>query len=91
MAIKRISIAVSGKVQGVFYRVSTEKKANEIGLTGFVRNEPDGKVYIEAQGTEEQLDEFVKWCKRGPERAKVDEITTRTIPLVEESLFRIIR
>jgi acylphosphatase len=89
--MKRISILVSGKVQGVFYRVSTEKKAKEIGLTGFVRNEPDGKVYIEAQGTEEQLDELVKWCKRGPERAEVDEITTRTIPLVEGSVFRVIR
>jgi acylphosphatase len=91
MNMKRISILVSGKVQGVFYRASTEEKAKEIGLTGFVRNEPDGKVYIEAQGKQEQLDELVKWCKRGPERARVDEISLEEIPLVEESRFRTIR
>jgi acylphosphatase len=89
--MKRISIIVSGKVQGVFYRASTEKEAKKTGLTGFVRNEANGNVYIEAQGTQEQLDEFVKWCKRGPERARVDEIITVDIPLVEETGFRIIR
>jgi acylphosphatase len=89
--VKRISIIVSGKVQGVFYRASTEKKAKEIGLAGFVRNEPNGNVYIEAQGTEEQLTEFVKWCKQGPDRARVDEISSKEIPLVEEKSFSIIR
>ena len=89
--MKRISILVSGKVQGVFYRASTEKKAKEIGLTGFVRNEPDGKVYTEAQGTEEQLTEFVNWCKRGPDRARVDEVVTAEILSVEEKIFRVVR
>jgi acylphosphatase len=89
--MKRISILVSGKVQGVFYRASTEKTAKQIGVTGFVRNNSDGKVYIEAQGTEEQLNELVKWCKRGPERARVDEISTEEIALVEEKMFRVLR
>jgi acylphosphatase len=89
--MKRLSITVSGKVQGVFYRASTEKKAKELGLHGFVRNESNGNVYIEAQGTDEQLDEFVTWCKRGPERARVDEVITTAIPLVEEKGFRVTR
>ena len=89
--MKRISIIVSGKVHGVFYRANTEKKANEIGLTGYVRNEPDGTVYIEAQGNEKQLNEFVEWCKRGPERARVDGVVTHEIPLTRESSFRVIR
>jgi acylphosphatase len=89
--MKRISITVSGKVQGVFYRASTEKIAKQIGLVGFVRNEKNGNVYIEAQGNETQLDEFVKWCKRGPERARVDEIITAEIALVEEKEFQVIR
>lgn len=89
--MKRISITVAGKVQGVFYRASTEKIAKQIGLVGFVRNEIDGNVYIEVQGNEEQLDEFVKWCKRGPERARVDEIITAELPLSEEKSFRVIR
>lgn len=89
--MKRISIIVSGKVHGVFYRANTEKKAHEIGLTGFVRNEPDGTVYIEAQGTQEQIDALVAWCRRGPERARVDGLRTEEIPLKEESHFRVIR
>ncbi|HET6990164.1 MAG TPA: acylphosphatase [Bacteroidia bacterium] len=89
--MKRISIIVSGKVHGVFYRASTEKIATQIGLAGFVRNEPDGKVYIEAQGNEKQLAELVKWCKRGPDKARVDEIITTEIPLSEEKTFRIVR
>lgn len=89
--MKRISILVSGKVQGVFYRASTEKKAKEIGVMGFVRNEPNGNVYIEAQGTETQLEELIKWCKRGPERARVDEVMTEEISLKTEHDFRITR
>jgi acylphosphatase len=89
--MKRISILVSGKVQGVFYRASTEKIAKEIGVTGFVKNQSDGKVYIEAQGTEEQLNKLCAWCKRGPERAVVEKIDCQEILLVEENRFRIVR
>ncbi|MDQ3111877.1 MAG: acylphosphatase [Bacteroidota bacterium] len=89
--MKRISITVSGKVQGVFYRASTEKKAAQIGLTGFVRNEANGNVYIEVQGTEEKLDEFVKWCSRGPDGARVDKIITTGLPCAQENNFRIVR
>lgn len=89
--MKRISLVVSGKVQGVFYRASTEKKAKEIGVMGFVQNEANGTVYIEAQGTKEQLEELVKWCKRGPDRARVDEVIQNEIPLQVEKYFRVIR
>ncbi|CAN5771785.1 acylphosphatase [soil metagenome] len=85
----RISIVVSGKVHGVFYRASTEKKAKETCVTGFVQNEANGNVYIEAQGTNEQLEELVNWCRRGPDRARVDEVSTTEIPLLEETTFRI--
>ena len=71
------NIRVKGKVQGVFYRASTEKKAREIGLKGFVRNEPDGSVYIEAEGHNDELLELVDWCHRGPEMAEVDEVDVR--------------
>ena len=89
--MKRISIIVSGKVQGVFFRISTEKKAKGIGVTGFVRNEENGNVYIEAQGTEKQLDDLVEWCKRGPDRARVDEVIVEEILLGEEKNFKVIR
>ncbi len=89
--MKRISLLVTGKVQGVFYRASTEKIAQRIGITGFVQNEPNGDVYIEAQGTEEQLGEFTRWCRRGPERAVVDGVTQKELAVRDESGFRIRR
>lgn len=69
--IKHIRIKVSGKVQGVYYRASTAAKAQELGLKGFVRNEPDGSVYIEAE--EPILSQLVSWCKQGPPAARVVE------------------
>jgi len=70
----RLIITVAGKVQGVFYRASCKEKAIELGIKGFVRNEPDGKVYIEAEGRDELLDQFVSWCNEGPRMARVDQI-----------------
>jgi acylphosphatase len=86
--MKRLAITVSGKVQGVFYRATTEKTARQLGITGFVQNESNGDVYIEAQGTEEQLQQLLDWCKRGPERAVVSAVSKKEIGLQEEKEFR---
>ncbi|MBX2841506.1 MAG: acylphosphatase [Flammeovirgaceae bacterium] len=67
-------IKVEGKVQGVFYRVSTQKKAKELGLNGIVKNQEDGSVEIEAEGKEDVLQEFIEWCKKGPLLAKVTSV-----------------
>jgi len=69
---RHISILISGKVQGVFFRASTKEKADELGITGFVQNQPDGRVYIEAEGDNEKLILFEAWCKHGPPRAIVE-------------------
>ncbi|HEY5918996.1 MAG TPA: acylphosphatase, partial [Chryseolinea sp.] len=58
---RHISILVSGRVQGVFYRASAKTKADELGITGFVQNLPDGEVYMEAEGPDEKLDLFKAW------------------------------
>lgn len=70
-AVKHISIIVSGRVQGVFFRVTTKKKADELGVKGFVKNLPDGRVYIEAEGDQTRLHDFESWCKLGPPQAQV--------------------
>lgn len=75
--IKHFSIRVSGKVQGVFFRASTKEKGLELSLKGFVRNEPDGSVYIEAEGEENNLTLFKEWCAHGPCHARVDHIDTK--------------
>jgi acylphosphatase len=72
--LQTYSILVSGKVQGVFYRQSTQEKAKELGITGMVKNLPNGNVQIMATGTTDQLNELVDWCKQGPPRAVVTSV-----------------
>jgi len=59
-------IHVTGRVQGVGFRYSTVREAKRRGITGFVKNQYDGSVYIEAEGSQEQLLDLVEWCRRGP-------------------------
>ena len=68
------NITLSGRVQGVGFRHSARSAATELGVTGFVRNMPNGEVYIEAEGTSQQLEEFIAWCRRGPQRAVVKHV-----------------
>lgn len=71
---KHLNIKIFGRVQGVFFRDSVRRKAEEWGIDGFVRNEPDGSVYIEAEGPEEPLEKLVNWCWEGSEMAKVEKV-----------------
>ncbi|MBI2107676.1 acylphosphatase, partial [Candidatus Woesearchaeota archaeon] len=57
-----------------FFRANTSKKANELGLKGYVKNMPDGNVEVVAQGSEEKLDEFIDFLRTGPGIAKVTDI-----------------
>ncbi len=72
--MKHLEIRVRGRVQGVYFRQSTRREAHRLGLTGTVRNEPDGSVTIEAEGAEERLEEFVAWCRVGPSNASVESL-----------------
>ena len=86
-----ISITVSGKVQGVYYRQSTRERAIELGITGTVKNLRDGSVHIIATGTKEQLDELTSWCSKGPVRAVIDTIEVKELPLQSFERFSIER
>ncbi|NLP09914.1 acylphosphatase [bacterium] len=68
-------IHVSGRVQGVGFRWSAVHQAQSLGLTGLVRNLPDGRVYIEAEGVEQQLDAFLQWCHKGPGWGFVESVS----------------
>ncbi len=72
--MKHVTIRVTGNVQGVFFRANARVKAAALGLTGFVQNDPDGSVTIEAEGPEENLKELVTWCQQGPEYARVEKV-----------------
>lgn len=82
-------IRVQGRVQGVFFRASTRDKARELGLTGFVRNEKDGSVYIEVFGEAKMLEEFLAWCKLGPKNAVVEDLKFSQAPDQQFSSFEI--
>ena len=68
------NITVKGKVQGVSYRFATHAKALKLGLTGLVRNLPNGDVFIEAEGKEEAINKLIEWCYVGPTLSDVTEV-----------------
>lgn len=74
MAAARVHLVVSGRVQGVFFRQSTADTARRLGLRGWVRNLPDGRVEAEAEGERAALETLVEWCRRGPPAARVDDL-----------------
>lgn len=69
-----LEIRIKGRVQGVFFRANTKEQANRLGIKGWVRNEPDGGVLIRAEGNKENLNKLLKWCRKGPEMARVDDV-----------------
>ncbi len=71
---KRARVRVSGRVQGVFFRDSTRGKAEELGLSGYVMNTPDGDVEAVFEGPKEGVEEMVRWCGQGPPQASVENV-----------------
>lgn len=67
-------IFVHGLVQGVYFRAHTQMKAQELGITGWVRNRRDGSVEILAQGSEAQLKDFIDWCHIGSPASQVERV-----------------
>ncbi|GAA4923520.1 acylphosphatase [Mucilaginibacter defluvii] len=88
---KHFDITVSGKVQHVFYRASTKAVADQLGVKGFVKNQPDGSVFIEAEADTLTLDMFVDWCKEGPEDATVTAIETHEGELKNYRNFEVVK
>lgn len=70
-----IHCLVSGRVQGVYYRASARREAEALGLTGWVRNLPDGRVELVAMGSEHALRQLQDWLWRGPSDARVTDVT----------------
>lgn len=87
--IKHLNIRIYGLVQGIFYRAAAKEEAEKFNITGFARNEPDGSVYIEAEGEEENLDKFISWCHIGPNMARVEKVKVEESPLKNFSEFEV--
>ncbi|MGH8501324.1 MAG: acylphosphatase [Gammaproteobacteria bacterium] len=75
-AEQNLRFFVSGRVQGVFFRAATQEYAQQLGITGYVRNLKDGRVEVYARGERAQLDALGAWLWRGPPNAKVSAVDT---------------
>lgn len=72
----RTRALVSGRVQGVFFRDSTRERARSLGLSGWVRNLPDGRVEAVFEGAGDRVAEMISWCEEGPPNAEVQDVST---------------
>jgi acylphosphatase len=84
MEIRRASLRIKGRVQGVFFRESARREAERLGVHGFVRNLPDGDVEAVAEGPREALEQFVTWCHKGPPAARVEHVTVTEQPPTQQ-------
>ena len=83
-------VIARGRVQGVGYRAWASARAERLGLAGWVRNRVDGTVEAVAEGEEAVVESFVAWCRRGPERARVDNVEVERLePLGTEKEFTV--
>lgn len=89
--IKHINITVKGKVQGVFFRAATKAVANQLGVKGYVKNQKDGSVYIEAEADDDALRMFLEWCNEGPEKAIVNEVESSGGELKNYRNFEVVK
>ncbi len=83
-------LLITGIVQGVFFRAETRKKAQELSLAGWVRNLADGSVEAHAQGPDDALDQLEQWCRRGPPRARVDDLVVTPAEETTSDVFEIL-
>ena len=86
-----LHLLIKGKVQGVFYRASARNVAENLAITGWVKNTKEGDVEAVISGNDEKLLQFVNWCRQGPPAAAVSEVIVTEIAAPEFQQFSIVR
>lgn len=89
--MKHLKIKVFGKVQGVYFRLSTKAIADQLKVKGIVMNKKDGSVYIEAEGDDFALEEMLSWCHEGPDHAKVSKVEVEEGEWIGYKNFEVIK
>ncbi len=84
---KHLNITITGRVQGVGFRHAARDQAHYLGIKGYAKNMHDGSVFIEAEGDDQAIALFVKWCRQGPPYGRVEEVTTETGSWQSFSIF----
>lgn len=71
---RKVTIFVSGRVQGVYFRIFTQNHAKQLGVYGTARNLSDGRVEVVAEAESEAIDKLIQWCRKGPPKARVENV-----------------
>jgi len=88
---QRAHVVIAGRVQGVCFRMETQRTAESTGVSGWVRNRPDGAVEAVFEGDREGVDQMLAWCRRGPAHANVRDVEVKREPYAGEFQgFRIV-
>ncbi|MDP4285628.1 MAG: acylphosphatase [Bacteroidota bacterium] len=88
--MKTVHLYITGKVQGVFFRAKAKEVAYKYEITGWIKNTANGKVEAMIYGQANKVDEFIEWCRIGPERAKVEEVIISNLPEIKFDDFEVI-
>jgi len=74
----QIHLFITGQVQGVFFRSQAKQKARSLGITGWIKNLPNGQIEAVAQGDQNKIKQFIDWCEQGPQLAQVEKVEIKT-------------
>ncbi|MEK7212606.1 MAG: acylphosphatase [Patescibacteria group bacterium] len=83
------NITIHGRVQGVFFRHHMRLLAEELGIKGFIHNQPEGSIYIEAEGRADIVDDFIEQCRRGSPKSEVEKVEVSEGPLEGFEYFEV--
>jgi len=75
--MERARIFISGRVQGVLFRDFTQKRASSLGVTGWVKNLPDGRVEVLAEGEKDKINRLIEKLRQGPRMARVEDLDVK--------------
>ncbi len=89
VAVVRVHVVVTGRVQNVTFRASTRRRAEELGVAGWARNLPDGSVEAELEGPRPSVEELLGWMHTGPPLAGVDDVDVSVVPPRGEESFEV--
>ncbi|MET3978364.1 acylphosphatase [Mucilaginibacter sp. UYP25] len=89
--MKHLDITVKGKVQGVSFRAGAKAVADQLGVRGFISNEPNGDVFVAAEADNMMMDMFLEWCHEGAEHAIVDSVEVHEGELKNYRNFEIVK
>ncbi|MEA2055992.1 MAG: acylphosphatase [Candidatus Thermoplasmatota archaeon] len=76
-----VFVRISGRVQGVWFRANTKQKAEQLGVTGWIRNTSNGCIEAIFEGDENMVKEMLDWCNHGPAQAKVENVEIKNQPV----------